>query len=38
MAMTQGEIVQCIGAVVDVQFKREELPKIYDALVMKAPS
>jgi F-type H+-transporting ATPase subunit beta len=31
---TQGEIVQCIGAVVDVQFKREEMPKIYDALVM----
>ncbi len=33
--MVQGEIVQCIGAVVDVQFKREELPKVYDALVME---
>ncbi|MBI3897577.1 MAG: F0F1 ATP synthase subunit beta [Gammaproteobacteria bacterium] len=32
--MAQGEIVQCIGAVVDVQFKREDMPKIYDALTM----
>src|SRR5512139_705509 len=32
--MSQGEIVQCIGAVVDVAFKREEMPKVYDALVM----
>ena len=32
--MSQGEIVQCIGAVVDVAFKREELPKVLDALVM----
>jgi len=32
--MSQGEIVQCIGAVVDVQFKRDEMPKIYDALTM----
>jgi len=33
--MSQGEIVQCIGAVVDVQFKRDEMPKVYDALVME---
>ena len=32
--MSQGEIVQCIGAVVDVQFKREEMPRVYDALTM----
>src|SRR5687767_9428596 len=32
--MAQGEIVQCIGAVVDVQFKREDMPKVYDALTM----
>ena len=32
--MSQGTIVQCIGAVVDVQFKREEMPKVYDALKM----
>jgi F-type H+-transporting ATPase subunit beta len=30
--MSQGTIVQCIGAVVDVQFPREGMPKIYDAL------
>ena len=30
--MSQGKIVQIIGAVVDVEFKREEVPKIYDAL------
>jgi len=33
--MSQGEIVQCIGAVVDVQFKRDEMPKVYDALAME---
>ncbi|MBP9714323.1 MAG: F0F1 ATP synthase subunit beta [Sterolibacterium sp.] len=32
--MSQGEIVQCIGAVVDVQFQRNEMPRIYDALTM----
>lgn len=31
-AMTQGEIVQIIGAVVDVEFPREAMPHIYDAL------
>jgi F-type H+/Na+-transporting ATPase subunit beta len=31
-AMTQGEIVQIIGAVVDVEFPREAMPKVYDAL------
>ncbi len=33
-AMVEGEIVQCIGAVIDVKFPREQMPKIYDALVM----
>jgi F-type H+/Na+-transporting ATPase subunit beta len=33
--MAQGEIVQCIGAVVDVQFKREDMPRVYDALSME---
>jgi F-type H+/Na+-transporting ATPase subunit beta len=28
----QGEIVQIIGAVVDVEFARNEMPKVYDAL------
>ena len=32
--MSQGEIVQCIGAVVDVQFQRNEMPRVYDALTM----
>ncbi len=30
--MSQGSIVQCIGAVVDIQFPREAMPKVYDAL------
>ncbi|HEY0676159.1 MAG TPA: F0F1 ATP synthase subunit beta, partial [Immundisolibacter sp.] len=33
--MTQGNIVQCIGAVVDVEFPRGQMPKVYDALVME---
>ena len=32
--MNQGTIVQCIGAVVDVEFARNEMPNIYDALKM----
>src|SRR5688572_26452787 len=28
----QGKIVQCIGAVVDVEFPRDKMPKVYDAL------
>jgi F-type H+/Na+-transporting ATPase subunit beta len=32
--MAQGTIVQCIGAVVDVEFPRDAMPKIYDALKM----
>jgi F-type H+-transporting ATPase subunit beta len=31
---TQGKIVQCIGAVVDVEFPRDRMPKVYDALKM----
>ena len=30
--MNEGTIVQCIGAVVDVEFPREAIPEIYDAL------
>ncbi|MFA5983999.1 MAG: F0F1 ATP synthase subunit beta [Methylococcaceae bacterium] len=30
--MSSGKIVQIIGAVVDVEFPRDQLPKIYDAL------
>ena len=32
--MVEGKIVQCIGAVIDVEFPRDNMPKIYDALVM----
>ena len=31
----QGKIVQCIGAVVDVEFPRDSMPKVYDALKME---
>jgi F-type H+-transporting ATPase subunit beta len=30
--MSSGRIVQIIGAVIDVQFPRESVPKVYDAL------
>ncbi len=33
--MANGKIVQCIGAVVDVEFPRDAMPKIYDALVLE---
>ncbi|HJT50777.1 MAG TPA: F0F1 ATP synthase subunit beta [Nitrosospira sp.] len=33
--MSQGKIVQCIGAVVDVEFARQEMPRVYDALVLE---
>ncbi|MBP6075680.1 MAG: F0F1 ATP synthase subunit beta [Nitrosomonas sp.] len=33
--MSQGKIVQCIGAVIDVEFSRESIPKVYDALIME---
>src|SRR5687768_3699961 len=32
---TQGKIVQCIGAVVDVEFARNAMPRVYDALKME---
>ena len=34
MAQAQGTIVQCIGAVTDIQFDRETMPNIYDALLL----
>jgi F-type H+-transporting ATPase subunit beta len=33
--MADGKIVQCIGAVVDVEFPREHMPGIYHALKME---
>ncbi|AMG90555.1 F0F1 ATP synthase subunit beta [Bordetella parapertussis] len=32
--MSNGTIVQCIGAVVDIQFPRDNMPKIYEALTL----
>jgi F-type H+-transporting ATPase subunit beta len=31
---SQGTIVQCIGAVTDIQFDRDSMPGIYDALLL----
>jgi F-type H+/Na+-transporting ATPase subunit beta len=35
MSQVQGKIVQCIGAVVDVEFPRNQMPRVYDALKME---
>src|SRR2546421_4503528 len=34
MSMATGTIVQCIGAVTDIQFDRDSMPGIYDALLL----
>ena len=34
MSTNQGSIVQCIGAVVDIEFPRSAMPKIFDALTL----
>ncbi len=36
--MSNGTIVQCIGAVVDIQFPRDSIPNIYEALVLEDES
>lgn len=33
--MSSGRIVQIIGAVIDVEFPRDEVPKVYDALIVE---
>ena len=33
--MSSGKIVQVIGAVVDVEFPRDAIPKVYDALLLE---
>src|SRR6188508_2597684 len=35
MAQAQGTIVQCIGAVTDIAFPRDAMPRVYDALVLE---
>lgn len=32
--MSTGKVVQCIGAVVDVEFPRDQMPRVYDALII----
>ena len=32
--VAEGKIVQCIGAVIDIQFPREQMPNIYEALTL----
>ena len=32
--MTEGKIVQSIGAVIDIQFPRDQMPRVYDALTL----
>src|SRR5258708_39065010 len=34
-AQASGTIVQCIGAVVDIEFPRDAMPGIHDALVLE---
>src|SRR5881394_1509311 len=34
-AQKSGTIVQCIGAVIDIEFPREGMPGVYDALVLE---
>src|SRR5688572_31998070 len=33
--MAHGTIVQSIGAVIDIEFPREHIPNIYDALILE---
>lgn len=35
--MSQGKIVQIIGAVVDMEFPRDAMPKVYDAIKLADP-
>ena len=35
MAQAQGSIVQSIGAVIDIEFPIEDMPRVYDALVLE---
>ena len=33
--MAKGQIVQCIGAVVDIEFPREQMPHVHEALILE---
>ncbi|HWH41780.1 MAG TPA: F0F1 ATP synthase subunit beta, partial [Usitatibacter sp.] len=32
--MVEGKVVQSIGAVIDIQFPRDHMPRVYDALLL----
>ena len=34
--MSAGKIVQIIGAVIDVEFQQDAVPKVYDALKVES--
>src|ERR1700722_20938406 len=34
MTSSSGKITQIIGAVIDVEFPRDQIPKVYDALIL----
>ena len=36
MAKANGKVVQIIGAVVDAEFPRDNMPKVYDALKVES--
>ena len=36
--MSVGQVVQCIGAVVDIQFPRNDMPRVYEALLLEDSS
>ena len=33
--MSSGKVVQVIGAVIDVEFPRDSVPQVYDALISR---
>ncbi|HCO59127.1 MAG TPA: F0F1 ATP synthase subunit beta, partial [Porticoccaceae bacterium] len=33
--MSSGQVVQIIGAVIDVEFPRDQVPNVYDALTVE---
>lgn len=36
--MSAGKVVEIIGAVIDVEFPRDSIPKVYDALIIESAS
>ena len=34
--MSAGKVVEIIGAVMDIEFPRDSIPKVYDALIVES--